>query len=722
LLIQSLTPDSKFLFIPILSGIHTFAHLNHSSSLSASKRNMAGQKKTSGQKNKGKAVSSAAVAASELPLSAQAQGALQRRLAILVAGIALLLYAQSISFRYTLDDDTVLFNNELVSKGISSIPSILTHSYWYGFDKTDNATYRPASLILFAVEWQLFPGRPGVYHAVNALLYALTCGLLFLLLRRLFEKQNMAFALLCALLYAAHPLHTEVVNSIKSRDEILCFLFAVGAALLLQRYASKGSVAALLGGGLCFFLSMLSKETGITFLVVLPLLLFVFTAAPAKKMLAVAGVLAAFAAFYFLLRYQALEPGMVARSMTALDNTLAAAPDLMSRYATAFYILLRYFFLLIVPYPLSYDYSFAHIRIQGPGDAGALLGLALYAAAAIYALLAIRKKKIIAFCILFFLLTLAPASNLFVLIGSTMAERFLYIPSLGFCMALTWLLFKMTNDAGRRSVSVSHFIKTNRFVFVVSAAIIFLYSLQTVLRSRHWEDNVALFGHDVKVADRSARAHYNWGSSLLLDVYPKEKNKNKQNGILEKSIVEFQKAVSILPSYSDAHMNLGIAYMNKEDAMNAIASYEKAKRLYPRPTAKLYNNLGMLYGKTGKFNEALSVLDSAIMLEPGLAVAHNNRGQALYGLGRYDEAISEFQKAIDLKKDFAEGYRNLGGAYGSLKQYEKALEHLHRAEAISPADATILQFIGTTYRNLGDTAQARIYLEKAIRAQSESEQ
>jgi protein O-mannosyl-transferase len=672
---------------------------------------MAGQKKYSQGKNKAKAAARPVAEIFESPASAQAQHRLKVTLGLIVCAFAFLLYVQSISFDYTLDDDAVTYNNTLVTKGISSIPSILQHSYWYGFDKTNMDAYRPASLVLFAIESQFFPGSSYVHHAVNVLLYAITCFLLFLLLCKLFEKQNLFFPLACTLLYAAHPLHTEVVNSIKSRDEILCLLFAICAALFLLKYVSKNSVPALLFAGLCFFISMLSKETGVTFFAALPLMLFVFTAATARKIITAAGVLGVFVLFYFIIRYQVLSSALVLK-VTQIDNSLVTASDTLTRKATAFYMLLKYIFLLIFPYPLSHDYSFDQIKIREITDAGALLAIAIYAAAGIYSLRTIRNRNVVAFSILFFLFTIAPTSNLFVLIGATMAERFLYTPSLGYCILLCWLLFKLAKDVKHKTVSIQQFVKSNRLVFTLTILILFFYSFQTISRSRDWKNNISLFSNDVKVADRSARAHYNWGSALLFDVYESEKNKNRQNGILDKSIAELRKAVSIMPTYTDAHMNLGIAYLSREDYQNSILSFEAAKKLYPKPSAKLYNNLGMLYGRTGRFTEALSHLDSALTIDPELAVAHNNRGQALYGLGRFDEAMAEFQKAIDLKKDFAEAYRNIGGVYGSLKQYKKALDYLNEANKLNPGDVTILQFIGTTYQNMGDTIQAKIYFDQ----------
>ena len=573
-------------------------------------------------------------------------------LGVIVALFALLLYAQSISFKYTLDDGTVIKENKLTKKGISAIPEILTHSYWYGFNKSDDATYRPASLIMLAIEYQFFDDNPHVNHLVNVILYALTCWLLFMLLCKLFTSQNLIFPFICSLLYVAHPLHTEVVDSIKSRDEILCFPFAISSALLLLRYISRNSILALVFGGICFFGSLVSKETGITFFVVLPLMLYVFTKADLKKIIIVIAVLGAFTAGYILIRAQILQSVTTTRKLLPIDNTMMATENIISQKATAFYILLKYIFLLLVPYPLSYDYSFSQIKIQQITDLGAIFGIFVYAAAGVFAIVNIRKKNVLAFSILYFVIILAPASNVLVIIGSTMAERFMYAPSLGFCIILTYFLIKVTKTENIKSrfSTVQQFIKGNRSIFTFVFIITILYSLQTISRSVDWRDNIALFGNDVKVADKSARAHYNWASSLLLDMYPKEKNKNKQNDILDRSIGEFNKAIAIFPNYADAHMNLALAYTDREYFDNAIASYETARQLYPKPTAKLYNNLGLLYGKTGKFSQALACMDSALKIEPDFAEAHNNRGNALAGLGKYNEALPEFQKAINLNK------------------------------------------------------------------------
>ena len=177
-------------------------------------------------------------------------------LIIIISVFAFILYTQSINHNYTLDDHPVIDENSITTKGLSGIPAILKTDYWYGsgHDESRGPVYRPTSLIIFAAVWEFSPNNPQVYHFINVLLYSFTCLLLFLVLCKLFKKQNFLFPFICTLLYAAHPIHTEVVNNIKSLDEILCFLFGLISMLMLLRYNSSKSILTFFWGELVFFL------------------------------------------------------------------------------------------------------------------------------------------------------------------------------------------------------------------------------------------------------------------------------------------------------------------------------------------------------------------------------------------------------------------------------------------------------------------------------------
>ena len=183
-------------------------------------------------------------------------------LACFIALFSFSLYINSISSNYVLDDTAAIVENTIVNKGIEGIPTLLQTDYWYGFSEGIRVPqYRPASLMMFAAEWHFFPNNPHVSHFMNVLLYSATCFLLFLLLCSLLENIGLLFPFVCTLLYAAHPIHTEVVNNIKSRDELLCFFFGIVSNLFFLKYYSKKVASSLLFWCLFFSLSFLSKES-----------------------------------------------------------------------------------------------------------------------------------------------------------------------------------------------------------------------------------------------------------------------------------------------------------------------------------------------------------------------------------------------------------------------------------------------------------------------------
>ncbi|MEO6537265.1 MAG: hypothetical protein ABIT07_05550, partial [Ferruginibacter sp.] len=221
-------------------------------------------------------------------------------MAITLAAFAFVLYAQTIGFDYTLDDRASISENRIVKQGLQGIPTLFTTDYWYGYsEKLRGTQYRPVSLVMFAIEWQMFPQNAGVSHFINVLLYALTGLFLFFLLSKLFSAQNLLLPFLCTILFIGHPIHTEVVSNIKSRDEIMCLLFSIAAMLSSFKYYSGKNLLWLILTGVFFFLSILSKETGIAFLLVIPLIVFVVRPTDIKKLFLLFITLAAFSGLYF---------------------------------------------------------------------------------------------------------------------------------------------------------------------------------------------------------------------------------------------------------------------------------------------------------------------------------------------------------------------------------------------------------------------------------------
>ncbi len=644
---------------------------------------------------------------------------LKTSLGILIAVFAFLLYAPSIAFNYTLDDGSVVKENSITTQGIAGIPTILKHSYWFGINDTRVAEYRPVSLVMFAIEWQFFPANPHINHFMNVLLYAITCWLLFLFLCALFNAKSNAVKLLipfaCTLLYAAHPIHTEVVDSIKSRDEILCFLFAITASLGIIKFIEKNKIIYLILGGITYLLSLSSKETSISFIIIIPMLLYVFMRVNTKQIGAIIIVLISVAGIYFFIRSLALRTITESFDHSAINNALYATPDVINQRVTAFYILLKYMLLLVFPHPLSYDYSFNQIAIHTLKDPLAIVAIALYFALGIYAVITIRKKNWYAFAILFFLFTIAPVSNIFLLIGATMAERFLYMPSLGFCLVITLLLIKVTKTDGikKKFSTVKEFVSVNKMMMMIVFAIVGIYSLKTLARSQDWEDNIQLFGHDVEVVPGSARAHVNNGVSMLKDQYLVEKNDAVKAQLLDKAIVEFKKGIDIYPDNNDSYDALGQAYLAKKDYVNAIYYFEKLIANLPQKNSMTFKFLSQCYEQTKQFDKLAASIDSVIKYEPKDETLVISKGMALGQAGHDSLAIAAFQKAISMNPKSKTAYKDIGVTYANQNRFQVALDYFNKALEIDSTDAESYQFIGGVYNLAKDTARANKFLAKA---------
>ena len=638
---------------------------------------------------------------------------LRRILGLFIFAFAFLLYAQSISFDYAADDSSVTSANKLTTQGLKGIPEILKTDYWYGTGGLRVPQYRPLPLVLLALEWEFFPANPHVSHLINVLLYALTCWLLFVLLYRLFGAQNLIFPFVVILLFAAHPVHTEVVNNIKSGDEILCFLFANFSCLFLLKYISESKTTALIFAFIFYFISLLAKETSIAFLFLAPLMLYFFTKASTKKITSAFIIYLSATGLFLLTRAAVLSGESFSGFDSILNNSLYGAPDFISRIATAFFILFKYLVLLFFPHPLSYDYSYSQIKTQSLTDVGSLAGIILYLIIGVLILVNIRKKNIPAFSLLFYLLTLAPVSNIFILIGATMAERFMYMPSLGFCILISFLFIKLFKSDQVQSAAnnLPGFFSSYKPLLAVVFIITIFYTSKTFVRSKDWKNDITLFSNDVKIATNSTRAHYNWGTVLLQQLYPKENDPGKKNKILDSALAEFNQAVAIYPGYSDAYINRAFIYKNKGDYKNAIQNFEMAKS-NSRPKAGLYFDLGNSYLEDGQYEKAIEAFDSGLSLntlQPD--VIYNNKGIALFKLQKYEEAIPAFQKVIDMNPGFQSAYRNLGFCYANLKQYPEGIRYLKDAVRIDSSDENALNALVTLYKFTGDTLNLRIYSE-----------
>jgi tetratricopeptide (TPR) repeat protein len=398
---------------------------------------------------------------------------------------------------------------------------------------------------------------------------------------------------------------------------------------------------------------------------------------------------------------------------------------------------------MIAPLTLVFDYSYNTIPNVGIADFRFLLAFLLFGYALYYAFKNTPLKKPIAFGILFFLGTIILVSNLFLLIEATMAERFLYTPSYGFCIVAALLAGGLIKPAGKGKN-----IHAAPKSFIVPVGIVLaLFSVRTVARNFDWKDNYTLLTKDVASNPESARIRYAYGSALLFERAVKSEYKAQKAEYLNKAIEQLTKGVALIENYNDAWFHLGLAYKELENGPEAVRAFEKARSLkafdeatkfsnsgiaygmagqYDKAAADLrvaismepdssdhYNNLGLYLGDANRLNEAMGALDTAILLNPKNDKAFYNKGNVFAKAGDYRQAMINYAKTIALKPDASDALNNTGNCYAAMQQPDSALIWFQKAADADPSNRKAITNLGVTYMLLGDSVKGQEYINRA---------
>ena len=622
----------------------------------------------------------------------QASGASNKKLLNLyvVATICFLfafaLYSNTFKHSYVLDDYSTLADNWVIKKGVQGIPVILSTPYRYGVKHLTDNIYRPLSQIMFAIEWQISPNNPSLSHFLNVLFYALSCFLLFIVLRKYLYKAHPIIPLIITLLYAAHPIHTEVVANIKSRDEIMAFFFLMLTLLLLHNWFTKNNWRSLVVSMLMFFLAFLSKEGVITMLFLFPVLGWYFTDAKTKSIFTGSLLFLLPALVYVAIRQQIISKYCVSIEVPITDNFLSGAHDSVSHFATAVMLLGKYLLLSVIPYQLVCDYSFNQIPIVGLSDIKFILSFLVYLGMVIYVFLNFRKKNTVVFGLLFFLVTISIYSNILIPVGTSFGERFMFLPSLGLCIAFAFFIAQLlkieTNDKNQPEIEI---LKSKPLFGVIFIFILIGFSIRTVVRAAEWKNQTTLFGNDIKRSPNSAHMFLYWGLALR-DNALKEENKINKDAIMLQAIAQFEKGLSIYPSYTPCYENLGLAWYRLKDSPKALFNYDQALKLNPN-NAVTWSNTGIIYFEQGNIQKAKEVYLKSISLDPDYADAHLNLGSIWGMFGNYDEAIAEFKKCIQSDPENIKAHQHIGVTYQNMKQPDMAKPWFEKATILEQKKA-----------------------------------
>lgn len=618
-----------------------------------------------------------------------------------LAAVSFLLYANTLNHGFVLDDIAVIEQNSFVKKGFAGIPELLSTLYWQGYWDSNAGLYRPMSLVFFAMEWQLFPNNPFIHHFFNVFYYVLSIVLLFKVLHYYLKKYSIWITFFIVLLFAVHPIHTEVVANIKSRDEIFCFLFFILSIYFLL-IKEKKTFQVL--GVVSFLFCLLSKEAGILFV---PILLFLFwlkfKTDKSAFFAQIIPIISVSALWLILHRYIILSSPFKRIQYTYLDNSLFGCEDLTTKIATGFTIFARYIVKSIYPYTMSYDYSFNQIPCVTVSSFSFVASLLLIGMVLGLAYFFRSKNSLISLGILFFLITIFIATNIVVLIGTTMGDRLLYAPVLGIIIATVFLLFHLSKNTELKTFY-------NPSVYFLSVVVV-LFSFKTLNRNKVWKSNTTLFTEDLTNSPNSARVNFNY-ATVFFNQLPSDVELQKQQ--LPFIIDSYKKALVIDPNDKGALTNLGVCYYKMKDYKTSI-NYTKQALTLTKTDYSLQSNLADAYFRNNNFDEAISIYKELIQNNYILENTYNYYGAALFNKKNYSKAIIDFKEGIKQNSSSIELWMNYGNtlaASGNLKEAITAFEKVHE---LNPNEKNALKFLAMVYQELGNIDKANYYYSEFIK-------
>lgn len=588
-----------------------------------------------------------------------------------------LVYFGTLGYSFTYDDQHYIVESEYI-KGWKAYLSIFRKDYLSVSPEHVDLT-RPLMPLSLTLDHKVWGEATFGYRLTNVILHALNSVVFYNIARSI---SNGWAPLTASLLFAVHPIHVEPVVGVTFREDLLVTFFFLSSLLSYINFKTYSKKSQYLFSLLFFLLALLSKEMAAT----LPLVLLAYNYFLQKQ--GEEGI-----KWRDILPYLSLLPIYLLFLYYVYSN-LPSPPAYVGSFSAAIQlnlkVLLYYIKLLLFPFGLHVDYNISLFF-----DPGIIIFIIILAAISLLYLLW-YKDKALSFCISFFFVTLLPVLNI-VPTFRPIADRFLYLPSVGFCIFIAIAISRITEG-----LSVTLLRRVSKAML---AGILVFWAGTLFDRGRVWENDFTLWSDVLKKSPASVRAYTAIGA-----YYIQEGRDNEALAMLQKAVVimpdydkahynigsiywrkgyldaaaaAFKKAVEISPDYAKAHINLGLVLAAKGDYNGAISEYEKALKLMPE-NAVLYNNIGNAYSATGAYGKALDAYRAAVGIEPGYSDVYYNMGNAFARMGRYSEAVNSYKKAITLNPVNASAFFNLGNVYLFVNRVEDAKDAFKRTLAVNP--------------------------------------
>ncbi|NWY23512.1 TMTC3 protein, partial [Pheucticus melanocephalus] len=621
--------------------------------------------------------------------------------AALIVGVVTACYWNSLFCGFVFDDVSAILDNKDLHPS-TPLRNLFQNDFWGTpmSEERSHKSYRPLTVLTFRLNYLFSELNAVSYHFLNLVFHVVVC-IVFLKVCKLFLDNRSS--VVASLLFAVHPIHTEAVTGVVGRAELLSSIFFLAAFLSYTKSKGPDNTIVWTPIAVTVFLvavATLCKEQGITVVGIccvyevfiaqgytLPALLDTAVqilrgkgSIPFSMLQTLLKLIVLMFSTLLLVvvRVQVIQSQLPV--FTRFDNPAAVSPS-PARQLTFNYLLPVNAWLLLNPSELCCDWTMGTIPlVESLLDVRNIATLTFFCFLGSLLVFSLRypgdssKTVLMALCLI--VLPFIPASNLFFPVGFVVAERVLYVPSMGFCILVAHGWKKLSNKSVLRKIS-----------WVCLAAVLFTHALKTLHRNWDWESEYTLFMSALKVNKNNAKLWNNVGHAL----------ENEKN--FERALQFFIQATQVQPDDIGAHMNVGRTYKNLNKTKEAEESYMIAKSLMPQiiPGKKyaarvapnhlnVYINLAnLIRANESRLEEADQLYRQAISMRPDFKQAYISRGELLLKMNKPLKAKEAYLRALELDRTNADLWYNLAIVYIELKDPTEALKNFNRALELNPA-------------------------------------
>ncbi|KAH9117364.1 hypothetical protein AeMF1_008857 [Aphanomyces euteiches] len=638
---------------------------------------------------------------------------------IAVACVAFGTFSNSLYCGFVWDDRAaILTNQDIRTDGSTTIWDLFYHDFWGTMltSAGSHKSFRPITVLTFRLNYALGGYQPWGYHFVNVVLHVAASVLVVICGRRVCEYHMNALSLsrtpvLAGILFAAHPIHCDSVASVVGRADVLCTLISLVAFLIYHSAIQESRTNWLLYviSLALVVLATLSKELGITTLGILVILELCHASHHGiqthfHSSLIRVGFLVAFGALFIIARVW-LNGEDVLYKWTEMENDISLLPFGLPKILTTAHTHAWYLYKIAWPEYLCYDYGYKTIPIiEDVSDPRNGLTLAAYAAVLWLIWRSVRdlyhKASPLLLMTAFGVFPFVPAANVFFPVGTIVAERLLYYPSVGVCFLVGYVIDTAISASSSRM---------QQTLLLQFGALVACAALRSVRRNGDWTDETTLFESSILVAPWSTKVLSNL-SKVLLNTHP------------SRAAAYLDRSLSILPGYAVGYLNLGLAYVNLGKPLHAMDSLLQAidinhslgayaylgKYAYEFYYDKQHDKFPLPGGTTHALSIAKKLLDHTLENGHNLPVIFLTRGLIEYHARNFAEAIPYFERTMqENARVLARGY-DLEEEVAPCSVYETALDQ----------GLTCLELYNNAairFKEMGQTDRAAQLYDEAVR-------